>query len=274
VLAREGAAERDDCAEEALEPDHHARLLATHRVDDAPYARGALARGSAAVLPVALAVGLVAYRVSPVPRPDPPPQTISDAYKPVEDKPKRELDLRSLRALVLSGLGGAVFIYFVGRWLVRSKKGERGAIEAPEPLRGALERIREAPAAASKMPSYAGRRGRVVRAYLDLLRGAERAGFARRPDETAGEFAAALAEPREPIEAATGTFVRARYSPFDVTDEDVKRAERGASAVIEHLSRHPPAQRARHVRDAPSSRARLPAASRSKASQNESEDPC
>jgi large conductance mechanosensitive channel len=176
--------------------DHHARLLAAHRIDDAPHARGALLRGAAVVLPVAVAVGLGIYRVSPLPRPDPPPQTIGDAYKPVEDKPKRELDLRALRALVLSGLGGAVFVYFVGRWLVRSKKGERGVIEAPEPLRGALERIREAPPASSKMPSYAGRRGRVVRAYLDLLRGADRAGFARRPDETAGEFAAALADAR------------------------------------------------------------------------------
>jgi hypothetical protein len=249
--------------------DHHARLLAAHRIDDAPHARGALLRGAAVVLPVAVAVGLGIYRVSPLPRPDPPPQTIGDAYKPVEDKPKRELDLRALRALVLSGLGGAVFIYFVGRWLVRSKKGERGVIEAPEPLRGALERIREAPPASSKMPSYAGRRGRVVRAYLDLLRGADRAGFARRPDETAGEFAAALAEPRAPLEAATDAFARARYGPFDVTDEDVQRAESGASAVLEHLSRHPPERRARHVRDAASSTtaaaspARRPSPSRS-----------
>ena len=122
---------------------------------------------------------------------------------------------------MLSGLGGAVFIYFVGRWLVRSKKGERGAIETPEPLRGALERIREPRPRRAARPSYAGRRGRVVRAYLDLLRGADRAGFARRPDETAEEFAAALAEPRAPLEAATDVFVRARYGPFEVTDEDV-----------------------------------------------------
>ena len=220
--------------------DHHGRLLAAHRVDDAPHARGALVRGAAVVLPVALAVGLVAYRVAPLPRPDPPPETIVDAYKPVDEKPKRELDLRALRALVLSGLGGAVFIYFVGRWLVRSKKGERGAIETPEPLRGALERIREPPSAAAARPSYAGRRGRVVRAYLDLLRGADRAGFARRPDETAGEFAAALGEPRTPLETATGVFVRARYGPFEVTDEDVQRAEHGGAAVLEHLARHPP----------------------------------
>ena len=85
--------------------DHHARLLAAHRVDDAPHARGALVRGAAVVLPVALAVGLGIYRVSPLPRPDPPPQTIGDAYKPVEDKPKRELDLRALRALVALGPG-------------------------------------------------------------------------------------------------------------------------------------------------------------------------
>jgi hypothetical protein len=239
--------------------DHHGRLLASHRLDDTPHARGALLRGAAVVLPVALATGLLVHRVSPVPRPDPPPETGEEVYKPVADGPKRELDFRALRALVLSGLGGAVFIYFVGRWLVRSKKGERQLIEAPEPLRGGLERIREAPPAPRVPPSYAGRRGRLVRAYMNLLRGTERAGFARRPDETADEFAAALSEPRAALDAATSAFVRARYSAFEVTDDEVRQAESGAEAVLEHLSRHPPVRRARRVRDTASSTAAAPA---------------
>jgi hypothetical protein len=234
--------------------DHHARLLAAHRVDDAPHAWAALGRGAAVVLPVALAVGLAVHRVSPLPRPDPAPETYDESYRPVEKKPKRGLDTRALRALVLSGLGGAVFIYFVGRWLVRSKKGERGRIEAPEPLRGSLERMREAGGSKASPPAYAGRRGRVVRAYLNLLRGADRAGFPRHPGETADEFAAALAEPGGPLAAATNTFVRARYSFFEVTEVDVERAERGADAVLDHLARHPPARRARQVQDAASTR--------------------
>lgn len=248
--------------------DHHARLLAAHRVDDAPHARGALLRGAAVVLPVALVVGLGIHRVSPLPRPDPPPETVEDEYKPLAEQPKRELDFRALRALVLSGLGGAVFIYFVGRWLVRSRKHERQVIEAPEPLRGGLERIKETAAAPRSAPSYFGRRGRVVRAYLSLLHGADRAGFARRPDETAHEFAAALSEPRVALDAATGAFVRARYSPFDVTEDDVQAAERGADAVLARLSVRPPARRARVVRDAASTTAtaapaRPPSSSRS-----------
>jgi hypothetical protein len=244
--------------------DHHGRLLAAHRVEDAPHARGALLRGSAVVLPVALAMGLVVHRVSPLPRADPPPATYDDAYKPVEEKPKRELDFRALRALVLSGLGGAIFIYFVGRWLVRAKKGEHALIEAPEPLRGGIERIRPAASSQGTPPRHPGRRGRVVSAYLNLLRGADRAGFARRTDETADEFAAALPAPRAPLDAATGAFVRARYSPFDVTEDDVQQAERGADAVLEHLVRHPPVRRARPVRDATTaaSPARPPSSSR------------
>jgi len=59
--------------------DHHGRLLAAHRVEDAPHARGALLRGAAVVVPVALAVGLIVHRVSPLPRADPPPATYDDA---------------------------------------------------------------------------------------------------------------------------------------------------------------------------------------------------
>lgn len=232
--------------------DHHASLLATHRMDDAPHARGALARAAVLVLPVALLTGLVAHRLAPSARPDPAAEVVEDAYRPIDEKPERELDLRALRALVVAGLAGAVGVYFVGRWMVRAKKGERGIMEAPEPLRGGLERIQQAPATAQTHRSYPGRRGRVVRAYLNLLRGAERAGFARRPEETPAEFASALREPRAPLEAATEAFVRARYGPVDAGEDDVVLAERASDAVLEHLSRHPPPRRRAHVKDAAS----------------------
>lgn len=230
--------------------DHHTRLLAAHRVSDAPHAAHAIWRTTLLVLPVALAVGLIAHRYSPERRAPPPPTVVDDSYRPLDEKPKRELDMRALRALVVTGLVGAIAVYFVGRWIVRSKRGEKKAIEAPEPLRGRLERIRPEERRGSALPEYPGNRGRVVRAYLSLLRGAERAGFPRRPDETADEFATALDEPRAPLAATTEAFVRARYGSGEVSAEDVSQAEKGADAVVAHLVRRPPRRRAAVVRDA------------------------
>ncbi|HSD66903.1 MAG TPA: DUF4129 domain-containing protein [Vicinamibacteria bacterium] len=231
--------------------DHHSRLLASHRLDEAPHARRALGLSAVLVLPVALAVGLAVHAAAPEARPDPPPETADDGYRPLEETPKRELDVRALRSIVVTGLMGAVMIYFVGRWMVRSKRGEKTAIETPEPLRGALERLRPGEGRTRAVPpEYRGRRARVVRAYLGLLRGAGRSGFPRRPHETPAEFASALGEPRAALEEVTEAFVRARYGPFDLTEGDVKAAERGAAAVVDEIARRPPRRRPDVVRDA------------------------
>jgi hypothetical protein len=223
--------------------DHHARLLAAHRLDDGPHAGRALALSAALVLPVALAVGLAVGVASPEPRGGPAPEVVDDGYKPLDEKPKRELDTRALRSMVVTGLAGAIAVYFVGRWIVRSKRGETKAIETPEALRGSLERIRPEERRSRALPEYPGRRGKVVRAYLQLLAAAERAGFARRPDETAVEFARALDEPRAPLASATDAFERARYSALELGDADVARAERDMASVAEHLQRRPPRKR-------------------------------
>ena len=232
--------------------DHHSRLLASHRLDESPHAARALGLSAVLVLPVALVVGLAVHAAAPEARPDPPPEIVDDGYRPLEETPKRELDARALRSIVVTGLMGAVMIYFVGRWIVRSKRGEKTSLETPEPLRGALERIRPEQRPTRALPEYPGRRGRIVRAYLGLLRGAERSGFPRRPDETPAEFASALAEPHAPLVEATDAFVRARYGPFDLTEGDVKAAERGVAAVLDHLARRPPRRRPDVVRDAES----------------------
>ena len=101
--------------------------------------------------------------------------------------------MRAVRITVLAGVGGAIAVYFLGRLLNRSRGGDPGTIETPEPLRGRLERIRPDTRRPRAVPDYPGRRGRVVRAYLNLLRGAERVGFPRAPHETPDEFAGALA---------------------------------------------------------------------------------
>jgi hypothetical protein len=88
-----------------------------------------------------------------------------------------------------------------------------------------------------------------VKVYLRLLHGAERAGFPRRPGETPSEFAAALGEPRAPLAEATEAFERARYGPFEVSEADVLREERGVAAALDHLARRPPRRRRDVVRD-------------------------
>jgi hypothetical protein len=236
--------------------DHHRRLLSAHRLPDGPYAGRALWRTAVLVLPVALVVGLVVLRVAPRARPAVATAVEEEGFVALEEKPEHELDTRALRAIVVTGLMGAVAVYFVGRWIVRSKRGVRKTMEAPEPLRGGIEPIPKEDAGAAPLPEYPGRRGRIVRAYLNLLRGAERAGFPRRPDETPREFAHALEEPRLALGTATESFLLARYGPYDVAEADVAEAESAADAVLGHLARHPPRRRTRVVRDVgePSSR--------------------
>jgi hypothetical protein len=233
--------------------EHHSRLLATHRVDEGPHGAQALWRSLVVVVPVALLIGVAVVQLDPEERRLTEPVIEEDpGYVPLdEDEDERKFDPRALRAIVLAGLAGAVAVYFVGRLLNRGRKGEPKAIETPEPLRGRLERIRPEDQRRSRaLPQYRGRRGRIVRAYMNLLRGAERVGFQRRPHETANEFAEALGEPRANLATTTEIFRRARYGSADVTDEDVARAEGGSDAVLAHLSREPPRRRRRVVKDA------------------------
>jgi hypothetical protein len=230
--------------------EHHSRLLASHRVDDEPYAGRALGRSLAVAVPVALLVGIGAAQLDPEPRYF-VEVVEEEGFKPLTDKEEHEFDSRALRAIALAGMGGAVAVYFVGRLLNRSKGGEPQAIETPEPLRGRLERIRsKGPRRSRVVPEYRGRRGRIVRAYLNLLRAAESVGFPRRPHETAGEFAVALAQPRDVLKSTTDIFEQARYGSAELTDDDVALAEAGSDAVRAHLSRQPPRRRGGIVRDA------------------------
>jgi MFS family permease len=224
--------------------DHHETLLGAHRVPDGPHATRALARAALLVLPVALGVGVASYRLAPRVRPAPAVEEADEGYRPLEEHKKKDVDLRALRALVGLGLGGAVAVYALGRWMVRSRKGERGMIETPEPLVGRLERLSPGTGRAPARRRLPGRRGQVVRAYLAVVDAAERAGFPRHPHETPGEFAAALGEPQAALFAVTEAFRLARYGHYDIGGEDVARAERAATAVLEHLARHPPPRRA------------------------------
>jgi hypothetical protein len=232
--------------------EHHSRLLAMHRVDEEPHSPRALWRSLLVVVPVALLVGVGVVQV------DPEERSLGEAvveqeegYVPLDQRGEEsKFDPRALRAIVLAGFGGAVAVYFVGRLLNRGRKGDPKSIETPEPLRGRLERIRpEGQRRSRALPFYRGARGRVVQAYMSLLRGAERIGFPRRPHETADEFAAALKEPKTTLATITEIFVRARYGSSEITDDDVAQAEGGSDAVLAHFSRQPPRRR-RVIRDA------------------------
>jgi hypothetical protein len=230
--------------------EHHLRLLIAHRVDPEPHAGTALRRSALLVLPVALVLGLAVWRADPVGKEFAAPVE-EEGYVSLEGgQEEHQLDKRALRLTVLAGVGGAIAVYFLGRLLNRSKGGESKAIETPEPLRGRLERIRPEARRPRAIPDYPGRRGRIVRAYLNLLRGAERVGFPRAPHETATEFAEALRQPQAPLETATEAFVRARYGREEPTDDDVAQAEGSSDAVLAHLARQPPRKRRGIIRDA------------------------
>ena len=230
--------------------EHHSRLLASHRVEEGPHGASALWRSFVMVVPVALLVGIAVAQLDPEERRFTQHVEEEEGYVPLEEEKEGEYDPRALRVVVIAGLAGAVAVYFVGRLLNRGRKGDPKSIETPEPLRGRLERIRPDGQRRSRaLPEYRGKRGRIVQAYMNLLRGAERVGFPRRPHETADEFANALVEPKATLTTTTEIFVRARYGSVEVTDDDVARAEGGSDAVLAHLSREPPRRRRAVVRD-------------------------
>ena len=57
-------------------------------------------------------------------------------------------------------------------------------------------------------------------------------GIRRRPDQTASEHAARL-EPREPADSLTALFLRARYGPVDLSEEDFREASRASAAILD-----------------------------------------
>jgi hypothetical protein len=214
--------------------DHHARLFAAFRVDPAQHGAQVLRRTAVVVLPAALGLGAF-LALSP------------SAPGPVREfgvrgRRDRQIDRSSLRAVVVTVLVGTGGVYVVGRLLVRSRKGDATPLQAAEPLKGEVRRI-VPEARTERAKGYPGRRGRVIRTYLRILDGTARAGFARRPEETPHEFAAALGEPRPLLADVTEAFVRARYGQGEPSEHDVEIAERQTERVLEYLRHSPPKPR-------------------------------
>jgi len=218
--------------------DHHARLLSAGRVDPRHQGGIALTRSAAVMLPVAL--GLAAFLAFAGRPRDPDPAAGPEAR--MRSDPK--LEQAALRATIVAAIVGTGAVYVVGRLLIRrSRTGEAERLQPVEPLRGEVRRLSPPIGQPATVPVHAGRRGRIARAYLRLLAGAARAGFARHPHETPHEFAIALGQPQAALEAVTEQFVRARYGPLEPSEEDAEGAERQAEIVLDHFRRRRPTPR-------------------------------
>jgi len=100
---------------------------------------------------------------------------------------------------------------------------------------GADEVLPEPPPPARR--EYRGRRGRIVRAYVNVLARAREAGFRSRPSETPRDIAVHLPAPSGPLGALTELFVGARYGPDEPSEEQAAAAERAGRAVAAGLGR-------------------------------------
>jgi Domain of unknown function (DUF4129) len=214
--------------------DHHARLFAAFRLDPGQHGDQVLTRTATVVLPAAICLGAF---LALSPSGEAPVRGFA-----VRGRQDREVNRSAVRAVIVAALMGTVAVYVVGRLLVRSGKGEKAPLEGTEPLKGEVRRI-VPDARATSDAGYPGMRGRVIRTYLRLLGGAAKAGFARRPEETPHEFAAALGEPRPVLVDVTEAFVRARYGPWEPGEQEVEKAERQTDRALEYLRKTPPRPR-------------------------------
>jgi hypothetical protein len=120
----------------------------------------------------------------------------------------------------------------IGRFLRRHDRQAKAEDERLQPSVGAEEPLSEA---VSGKPTYAGVRGRIVRAYVGFLRDAQRLGFRRRPSQTAAEFAAQLHPPPPAVRSLTDLFVAARYGPEELPEAAADAADQAAQAGLAEL---------------------------------------
>jgi hypothetical protein len=207
-----------------LAADHHARLLTEYPVAEAP-GPGLLWREA---IPAAAALGgLLALFFAAVP---PKPFAAFVPVMPAASMPPELLTRLLLQLLGLAFFAGLLF-YLLLR--VSGRLGE-GAAEPEHEQAVARRRAEPAPAAAAAPPEppVTGVRAQVIRLYLKVLEQLARRGRPRRPHQTPAEFARGL-EPAVEAGALTGLFVRARYGRDEMSDDDLRRADEAARAVLE-----------------------------------------
>lgn len=224
--------------------DHAARVLQAYPAGRADLLRPTLRRAAASLAPIV--AGLVVFFILL-----PPPPYARIRFATGAHGPRDEEVAAAYRRLVALALTGSALVFGVVR-LLRRDRGERAPLEDVLAVeRGVEEPLVEA--AAPTRRGYHGRRGRIVRAYVDVLARAREAGFRWRPSHTARDIAAQLPAPAAPLAVLTDLFVGARYGPDEPSEEQTRAAERAGQAIAAGLAE----QRARPSPEAPHPRESL-----------------
>ena len=208
--------------------DHSARVLQAYPAGRADLLGATVRRAAASLAPIV--VGLTILFVLSPPAPLPRIRFAVTAPRMMDDEVAAAY--RRLVALVLAGSG----LVFGTVRLLRRDRDTRPPLEEALPLeRGAEEPLREPPPPARR--DYRGRRGRIVRAYVDVLARARETGFRSRPSLTPRDIAAHFPAPAGPMGTLTDLFVGARYGPDEPSEEQARTAERAGQAIAVGLGK-------------------------------------
>jgi hypothetical protein len=202
--------------------DHSARVLQAYPTGRVDLLGATLRRAAASLAPVVAGLTIF-FLVSPA-APLPRIRLAVAAPRMMDDEVAKAY--RRLVVLVLSGSG---LVFGMVR-LLRRDRDIRPPLEEALPLeRGAEEALPEPPPLARR--DYRGRRGRIVRAYVDVLAHARDTGFRSRPSLTPRDIAAHFPAPAGPMGTLTDLFVGARYGPDEPSEEQALTAERAGQAI-------------------------------------------
>lgn len=206
-----------------LSADHYARLLLEYPVPEAP-GSGLVVREA---LPPALALGalLSLFFAWMPPRP-------FSAF--VQHMPTASASPDLVLRLLLQLLGIAVLAGVAFFLLMRWSGGLGGEAPEPEGQRAPARRRPEPAPPSSRAAEEApldGWRAKVVRVYVRALEQMAKWGLRRKPSQTPSEFAQRL-EPRAEASTLTSLFIRARYGFEELSEADLKEAERAAEALL------------------------------------------
>lgn len=208
--------------------DHAARVLQAYPPGRADLLGATLRRAATTLAPIVVGLTIL-FVLSP---PAPLPRLRFPAVAP---GPRDEEVSAAYRRLVVSGLAGSGLIFVVVR-LLRRDRGARSPLEEAPPLEHGIEEALADPPPVVRR-DYHGRRGRIVRAYVEVLARARDAGFLSRPSQTPRDIAAHLPAPSGPLGALTELFVGARYGPDEPSEEQAVAAERVGQAITAGLGR-------------------------------------
>jgi len=208
--------------------DHSARVLQAYPAGRADLLGATLRRAAAALAPIVFGLTVLFVLAPPAP--------LARVRLPAAVPGARDEEVaEAYRRLIVLALAGSALVFGAVR-LVRRDRGARAPLDEALPLeQGAEEILPEPPPLVPR--TYRGRRGRIVRAYVDVLARAREAGFRSRPSETPHDIAAHLPAPSAPLGALTALFVDARYGPDEPSEEQAVAAERAGREVAAGLAR-------------------------------------